>query len=745
MRFAALFLFFILLPFQLLAQLQGAVYDAITSQPISQVLINTAREQTFSNDSGIFSLSAATTPTQIQIKISHSLYQDTTFTLGKETKLIVYLKPKYIALQEVEITAASNISRLGTETTRLGRRELENITKPLGEADLNKALQLKPGVLQTGETQSGLFIRGGNNAQTAVLLQGVPIFNAAHLLGLNSSLDPDAYELVTLTTGGFPARDGGWLSAYLQTEPRSESIEQNQLKLGVGILSSEASYERQLPKLKTSVFLKAKSSYYQLLAKAYRQLHPKEDDVNSLPDYAFSDLNLQTNSQFLKGTLSLAFFGSQDEYDGTTDRFSLASRWGNRMFSTRWKKSFGSSFLEVTQGYSRYTFSMEHSRQEKDLVDQATSGYFSTILVRMPFGSTGYLEAGTFLQHLQAKVFASQQDDGNRLLQKKEQLEKLMLGGLFSEAQFGIAQFTLTAGARLYRHDQQLMLAPRLKAQFQDAGWATSLYYDRTYQFHHQVNILGVNMPFDFIRFASGNLPVQMSDQVGLSFNGQVQNHTVKAGLYHRWQEGQLFYSNGTALLKDFDIKFDSHTGRAYGLEVEYQASFDKISLNTGYTLAFSKIALGTDNGGKRWVYPVQDVRHQINTGLQYSFAKHWVLTGQWFLQTGSPYTFPLSIIPVQGMTPGTNLRLIPNFQQFNNVRTPLRHRLDLSLTHKKRRQKSTSEWNFGVYNLYNQANPYFLYFDVSNQEDGTGKIVAKQRSLLPFTPTIRYTCSFDL
>lgn len=742
-----LFLFsYLFLPACLFAQINGTVFDAVTRLPLHQVKVSSADTHTFSDSKGLFSLPVQSVEnTPAIIKVSYPLYQDTSFTINKTNSLVIYLKPRYISLKEVEVNTANSVSRYGTEAARLGRKELESISKPLGETDLIKALQLRPGILQTGETQSGLYIRGGNSAQTAILLQGVPIFNSAHLLGLNSTLDPDAYESVTLATGGFSAREGGWLSAYLQAEPRARGVEKNQVKLGVGVLSSEASFQGHNPRYKTSVFLKAKSSYYQLLAKAYQRLLPEEESTNSLPDYAFSDYNLQTHTKLRKGSLSLTLFGSQDKYDGTTDRFSLASGWGNRLVSARWRRTLGPAWLELTQGYSRYAFSMEHQRQEKDLIDQTTYGYFSNLLIGAPISKVGFIEAGTFLQQTQATVHSSQQDKDNRLLAKNNFQERLTLGGAFTEAQFTIKRFTTTGGTRVYKYNKDLLLAPRAKIQFSEGDWAASIYYDRTYQFHHQVNILGVNMPFDFVRFASDKLPVQQSDQLGLSLNKQIKNHRILTGVYHRWLDGQLFYSNGTVLLRNFDMKFDSQAGRAYGLELEHKASFNTLSLTTGYTLAYSKLAMLHADATKQWVYPIQDARHQVNTGLELTLNKHWQFTAQWFLQTGTPYTFPLSIIPAQGMTPGEKPRLIPYFEQFNNVRTPIRHRLDIGATYKKQHQKSLSEWHFGLYNVYNHANPYFLYFDVERQEDGTGKIIAKQRSLLPLTPTIRYTCSFDL
>lgn len=743
MRGAVLLLILLLFPPWLLAQVRGTVYDANTKQPLPEVLVSTTVAHTVSDWRGSFSLPASVPAnSSVLLRFSHPRYQDTTVLIHQPATLRLYLKPGAINLNEVEIVAAEGV---GLETATLARKELESINKPLGEADLIRALQYKPGVLQTGEMQTGLFVRGGKNSQTAMLLQGIPIFNAAHLLGINSSLDPDAFESVTLTSGGFAASEGGWLSAYLKAVPRATEPLTHQLKVGAGVLSSEVSYQRHLPKYKTNVFAKAKSTYYQLVAKAYEQLHRKDEQDNPLPDYAFQDMNLQVHTTLPKGSLSVALFGSQDRYDGTTDRFSLASDWGNRLLTARWKHRLGPAWLELTQGYSQYAFSMEHRRQETQFLEQTTSGHFSNLLLGLPLGSQGFIEMGAFMQHMQASMHSLQQDREGRLLNEATFREKLPFSGLFVQTQTTLDKLTYAAGARLYQHEEQLLPAPRLKVAIAEDSWAANLYYDRTYQFHHQVNVLGINMPFDFFRFTSSKLPVQRSDQVGLSISKPIKQHKLATSIYHRWLKGQLYYANGMDLLTDFEQRFQPHAGRAYGAELELQAQWSPLALDVSYTLAYTKIALEDRHGRREWVYPVQDVRHQLSTTIQYNLGKRWQLSGQWFLQTGSPYTFPVGIIPAQGMTPGEAPRVLPAFERFNNIRAPIRHRLDVGVTYNKQHNKSTSEWSAGVYNVYNRANPYFLYFDVARQEDGTGKITARQRSLLPFTPTLRYTCIFDL
>ncbi|MEJ7659649.1 MAG: Plug domain-containing protein [Hymenobacter sp.] len=77
-----------------------------------------------------------------------------------------------------------------------------------------KVLQL-PGVQSGGEGSSGLYVRGGSPDQNLILLDGTPVYNAAHLFGFFSVFNADALNNVELIKGGFPARYGGRLSSVL--------------------------------------------------------------------------------------------------------------------------------------------------------------------------------------------------------------------------------------------------------------------------------------------------------------------------------------------------------------------------------------------------------------------------------------------------------------------------------------------------------------------------------------------------
>ena len=59
-------------------------------------------------------------------------------------------------------------------------------------------------------------------------------------------------------------------------------------------------------------------------------------------------------------------------------------------------------------------------------------------------------------------------------------------------------------------------------------------------------------------------------------------------------------------------------------------------------------------------------------------------------------------------------------------------------------KKKVISSWNFSVYNLYNRANPYFIFFDYSGDPlQGSVDFGAYQVSLFPILPSITWNFKF--
>ena len=104
--------------------------------------------------------------------------------------------------------------------------------------------------------------------------------------------------------------------------------------------------------------------------------------------------------------------------------------------------------------------------------------------------------------------------------------------------------------------------------------------------------------------------------------------------------------------------------------------------------------------------------------------------------------------------------RIITVWSKRNQYRLDPYHRLDISVTidskpfkevfnketNKSERieKKVVSSWNISVYNLYNRANPYFIFFDYSGDPlEGTAEFGASQVSLFPILPSITWNFKF--
>jgi len=70
---------------------------------------------------------------------------------------------------------------------------------------------------------------------------------------------------------------------------------------------------------------------------------------------------------------------------------------------------------------------------------------------------------------------------------------------------------------------------------------------------------------------------------------------------------------------------------------------------------------------------------------------------------------------------------------------------MDLSATLKgKPNKKFYSEWNFSIFNVYNRANPFFIYLhNEGSLSTGSLNVVAKQVSLFPVLPSVTWNFKF--
>ena len=89
-------------------------------------------------------------------------------------------------MEEVEVKAYSPRTLSDDRNGRLywNMESLADMPHVLGSADPLRSLQLLPGVATNNDYTSGIHIQGCAASQSVLNMDGAPIFNASHLLGL---------------------------------------------------------------------------------------------------------------------------------------------------------------------------------------------------------------------------------------------------------------------------------------------------------------------------------------------------------------------------------------------------------------------------------------------------------------------------------------------------------------------------------------------------------------------------------
>ena len=96
----------------------------------------------------------------------------------------------------------ARFARSGATVQEMSRQEVKMIPG-VAEPDPVRAVETLPGVTQVSDFTAAFNVRGGSADQNLILLDGVPIFNPFHGLGVFSVFNPDALQSAELHSGGF--------------------------------------------------------------------------------------------------------------------------------------------------------------------------------------------------------------------------------------------------------------------------------------------------------------------------------------------------------------------------------------------------------------------------------------------------------------------------------------------------------------------------------------------------------------
>ena len=282
-----------------------------------------------------------------------------------------------------------------------------------------------------------------------------------------------------------------------------------------------------------------------------------------------------------------------------------------------------------------------------------------------------------------------------------------------------------------------LTLQPRASVSFLLSDQTSiKLGYARTAQNIHALRNQNTSTPFDRYTISSNIVKPEIADQVSVGVFAMTPNQSYDLSLeaYYRKVKNVLDYRDGKSFSSEIEIErlVLPGEGKGYGVELAARKNHGPLTGWLAYTLSWSKTRIDGINGN-RWYNANNDRRHDINIVAMYQLTRRWALNAAWIFNTGQAFTAPSGKYQIED-------NWIYYYAERNGYRAPDYHRLDVSAVWTKQYKRSSHEWSFSIYNLYNHYNPFLINFEDS---DNGNRTRAVQYSLFGIVPSVAFSIKF--
>ncbi|MBN2348182.1 MAG: carboxypeptidase-like regulatory domain-containing protein [Bacteroidales bacterium] len=788
----AIFLIILIQPFLLTAQekitISGFVTDAATGEPLINATIINQQKHTgvLANVYGYYSIKSDCI-NDLFIECRFVGYASQTVNVKTMMDTVINFRlEKGLQIDEITVTTGYRVGYLDRAETGILQMDPSMVSKLpslMGENDLARAIQLMPGVQSGKEGTGGLIVRGGSNDQNLILLDGMTIYNANHIGGFISIFNPVSINYIKLHKGGFPAKFGGRLSSILDVRMKNGNMQNFEGDISIGTLTSKLSYEGPLKKDKSSFIFAARRTVFDLLVSAYNYLNT---DRESDGGFNLWDLNAKYNLKINDQTrLYFSFYKGEDQLfrssrsDGASDGATYISKsnysnsWGNTMASFRLNHVFsGKVFSNFTLGVTNYKYKIDNkiSVDEKGGNNESQRSIRLTSLTDILFiADFEYFVSRehSFCFGLNAPVHQFEPSNNSTLWEENGvELKDSVWGAnnatvpeiaLYFSDNYRVSKklmidIGLRATSYLIPGKPKLFLEPRLSGNYK-LSLASSLKfsYTRMTQFVHLISTSDQAMPNDYWLPSTLNIPPETSGQITLGYFHNFRdknNYEFSVDLFYKNFENMVELKSGTSFIggaSDWADKVETGgQGLAYGAEFLFEKKTGKTTGWVSYTLSKNSRRFDGINDGN-WFPFRYDRRHELSIVVNHKFNDRINLSANWIFMSGEACTLPQYkyLVNTQQFSSEDNVfgtyGEVYYYGERNSFRMPAYHRLDFSFNFVKNLDKGVRTWSVGLYNAYNQYNPYYLY--VAKNSTGEPKLFSF--TYFPIMPSVSYSYKF--
>lgn len=702
------------------------------------------------------------------------LVSDTTLNISLQSMLM---------MEDIEVIATEKVSNEEIGVVDLPISHVKNMPSLLGESDVIRAFQMTPGVQSGEEGFGGMSVRGGSSDQNILLLDDVPMYSSSHLMGLYSIFNIESVNHAKLVKCGFPARFGGRLSSVVDIKTKEGNLQRYGGYVNIGLLSSNATLEGPIIKDKMSFIVSGRRTYFDLFS---AKIQNKNDNKYS---YYFYDVTAKLNYiPTSRDRLYINFLAGYDhfdygynyhniklKYDNNEERIVAVSdnqkiKWGSLVSSFRWNHVFGNSmFMNYTAFLSRYRFRNNMIANEGQNLYGYTHKYFSGVQdigSRLDF--TWYMPVVSNVMRFGANItyhtytpsvtIMSVSDNPSAVEVNKHSQRKMTSAEYhaYCENEFRYEKLHGNVGLHLsgFKRKERgstVRIEPRLSLGYDFTKWLTTKvsYSDMT-QFLQLARIASVASPADIWMPISSKLSIPRAWQ--FSGEGLIrigEKHSLTVEVYHKEYVHAQTYKSSSLMaiidLESWDDLFVEGEGYSNGIELFLHREVGRITGWLGYSWSKSQNKFSEINKGN--AFPSDNDRtHSIVFNGSYRLTDNMDFGVAWNYNTGAPVTISDSRYVIYGDDIKNNMSIVSIEGDRNGYRMPSSHTLSLGFNIRKQRERTSSILSFGVYNVYSQKNPMFVYWkqNTDNVEPQNAQFELKQFSLIAWPwPYLRYSIKF--
>lgn len=666
--------------------------------------------------------------------------------------VVVRLRLAPIALSGISVEAP-RMPPLGTTVTTQTVRQVP----PLGEPDIFRAVVLLPAITQPNDLKGRIHLAGGASDETGVQLDGHPLQDPFHLLGLVGAFNVAALERADVRIHHLAPSLGGRLSGVIDLTSRRPA-EEREVEGVLSLLSSGVTVNEPAGPLGIDVLASGRITYLDRIAPLVS---------SDLPRMGFYEALLRLGRSWGDARVEAIAFRSADRFvDAELDSLPGYEplRWGESLVGVRLDWRAGGWSLAARGSLDRafvyldernvvvpvqldengepidppvYAGNVVDSR--RDWASAAVTIAYTTPRWRLEGGLGGDHRRNRqwwIARGLTDEIFSPNMPG---LYDGEEEWSALSAFGAASLQPF--ERWSATVGARVWSAGD-VYVAPRAIVEFRPGGgWTIEAAYDRRYQWDAQLEepVEGSLSPPLFLLeeprtadVVAGSIRLAAIDLPGaLTADFEVQP------FWKKYRDRTLLAARPPGVARDTAWPgfpaFDRIRGRSVGVAVGGKIGVAGVALaQASYT--YQRVREWIDGRA----YPTSwDAPHTLAVFGSVPIGRGWTLNVAYQAHSGRATTPVLARIhaPPADLSHLLGVRYLRG--ERNSIRVPPYHRVDLGLRRAGTLWGAESTFAIQVLNLFARANPidynwseYYSWLTSSN-------VHRPSRYGLPILPSI--------